>query len=194
MDWNPLAAGVVPASFQAELCRLDERQIIGKKRKKRPSTTENHKLDSIIPPLPATLHSVIPTKKVIIYQIKSIRKQDFLFLWFFWGEKKCISDEVRKEIRNAELRYRKKIEKKYSSDHRGQAWQGIESMASINQYTFETRKLISVNGVDDSDLSNAFNSFFVFFWKAWFLRWCLPTERVTPQNETVMSPECITAL
>ena len=41
-------------------------------------------------------------------------------------------------------------------------------MASINQCADETKQSISVNGVDDSDLPNTFNSFFSCFKRSEF--------------------------
>ncbi len=74
---------------------------------------------------------------------------------------KAVSREVKADIAKAKMNYRKKIEIKYSSGDLRAAWQGIKTMASINQCTHETKQLIKVNGVDDTDLSDTFNSFFV---------------------------------
>lgn len=68
-------------------------------------------------------------------------------------------------------------------------------MASINQQTCETRQLISVNGVDDTDLPNAFNSFFSRFERSDFLdKVSTPRESFIPQNDIVISREWVATL
>ncbi len=77
-------------------------------------------------------------------------------------ERKSVSREVRNEIRRAMLRYKDTIQAQYGGGDLRAAWQGIKTMASNNQQT-RTRASISVNGVDNSDLPNIFNSFFFCF-------------------------------
>lgn len=55
------------------------------------------------------------------------------------------------------MKYREKIEMQYSSGDLQAAWQGIKTMASINQCANEIKKPFRVNGVDDSDLPKIFN-------------------------------------
>ncbi len=79
-------------------------------------------------------------------------------------ERKIASKEVQNEMkRKAKVRYREKIEMQYSGDNLQAAWHGIKIMASINNYATEEKQPIKVNGTKDSDLPNAFNSFFYSF-------------------------------
>lgn len=56
------------------------------------------------------------------------------------------------------MNYRNKIENLYCRGDLRAAWTGVKSMASINQYSCETKQVIHVNGVDNADLTNGFNS------------------------------------
>lgn len=77
-------------------------------------------------------------------------------------EKKAVS----RDVPNEKMKYREKIEMQYSSGDLQAAWQGIKTMASINQCANEIKKPFRVNGVDDWDLPNIFNSFFSCFEKS----------------------------
>lgn len=68
-------------------------------------------------------------------------------------------------------------------------------MASINHYTCEAKQPISINGVDDADLTNSFNSFFSRF-KRPDLIYNVSSLRdsLAPQNNFVISEEYLTAL
>ena len=78
-------------------------------------------------------------------------------------EKKAVSKEVKKEIRKAKMKYREKVEERYSGGDLRAAWRGIKSMASINQCSSESRQPITVKGIDVPDLSNDFNMFYSRF-------------------------------
>lgn len=85
---------------------------------------------------------------------------------FYSGDplkKKAVSREVNKEIRKAKIQYRRKIENQYTGEDLSTAWQGIKSMAAINQHTNDTRQPARITGVDDVDLPDAFNLFFSRF-------------------------------
>ena len=56
-----------------------------------------------------------------------------------------------------------KIELQHISGNLQAAWHGIKTMASINQYANDEKSSISLNGIDDLDLPDAFNSFFPTF-------------------------------
>ena len=113
--------------------------------------------------------SIIPSKTVVMYpnnELKAvINKKKNIFYTGDPLEKKAVSREVRNEIRKAKIQYRDKIEEQYCSGDLRAAWQGIQQMASINQYSGETRQLTTISGVNDVDLPNAFNSFFSHFEK-----------------------------
>ena len=70
---------------------------------------------------------------------------------------------MRNGIRKSKIQYRDKIKELYCSGDLRAAWQGIKQMASINQYSGETRQLTTISGVNDADLPNAFYSFFFSF-------------------------------
>lgn len=72
------------------------------------------------------------------------------------------SREVRNEIRKAKAKYRE-IQLQYTSGNLQAAWHGIKTMASINQYANDEKPPISLNGIDDLDLPDAFISFFFSF-------------------------------
>ena len=114
--------------------------------------------------------SVIPTRNSVHYpnnkpwvtkELKSVinKKNRTFYTGNLW-EKKAVSKEVKKEIRKAKMKYREKVEKLYSGGDLRAAWKGIKSMASINQNSCESRQLITVKGVDVSDLPNVFNVFY----------------------------------
>ncbi len=68
-------------------------------------------------------------------------------------------------------------------------------MASINQHGNETRTSISVNGVENSDLPNTFNSFFSRFEISDFSESISRFKKsLDPRNEIVISQECVTTL
>lgn len=105
--------------------------------------------------------SIVPSKKVVIFpnnkpwvskDLKSvINKKKMIYCTGNQMERKEVSREVRGEIRKAKLKYKDKIEARYSSGDLRAAWQGIKNMASINQQN-NNRKPIRVKGVDNSDL------------------------------------------
>lgn len=116
---------------------------------------------------------VIPTKKVVTYpnnkpwvtkELKAvINKKKRIFYSGDPLAKKTASREVKVEIRKAKMKYKNKIESQNCSGVLRAAWRGIKSMPSINQSSCETIQAIHVNGVDDDNLANCFNSFFSWF-------------------------------
>lgn len=98
------------------------------------------------------LKSVINMKKRIFYT-GSIQ------------EKKEINRVLRRQIRKAKSVYRDKMELKYTSGDLRTAWKGIKSMASISQGSSErdSNSTIKIEGINMTDLPNAFNSFYARF-------------------------------
>ena len=117
--------------------------------------------------------TVIPTKEVIIYpnnkpwvtkELKEVlNKKKRVFYTGTSQEKKVVNREVRAAIRKAKRQYKDKVEMQYSSGDIRAAWQGIKTMASVNQRVDGTRKSVSVEGVDDQDLPNVLNTFYARF-------------------------------
>ena len=110
-------------------------------------------------------------------------------------EKKAVSKEVKKEIRKAKMKYREKVEERYSGGDLRAAWRGIKSMASINQCSSESRQPITVKGIDVPDLSNAFNMFYSRFESSDFSEnismW---RDSLVPHNDIVIAQEVVTTL
>ena len=110
-------------------------------------------------------------------------------------EKKAVSKEVKKEIRKAKMKYREEVEERYSEGDLRAAWRGIKSMASINQYSSESRQPITVKGVDVPDLSNVFNMFYARFESSDFSEnismW---RDSLVPHNDIVIAQELVTTL
>ena len=147
----------------------------------------------------------IPTKKVVTYpnnkpqvtkELKScINRKKRLYFSSDPQEKKAVTREVHSEIRNAKKKYKEKIELQYSGGDLRAAWQGIKNMASINQSSNETKQAIKIDGVEDSDLPDTFNSFFLRFDKTEFSDNISRTrDSLVSQNDMVISQECVTAL
>lgn len=70
-------------------------------------------------------------------------------------------------------------------------------MASINQSSCETTQAIYVNGVDDDNLANCFNSFFFRFERSDFLSeisMLRESLSLSPQNDIVITQENVTNL
>lgn len=112
---------------------------------------------------------IIPSKKVVIYpnnkpwvtkELKSVinRKKKTFYLGDL-VEKKAVSREVKNEIKKAKSQYRNKIENQYNSGDLKAAWQGIKTMAAINQPVCRTGQPIKLSGIDDGDLPDIFNKF-----------------------------------
>ena len=59
--------------------------------------------------------------------------------------------------------YSDKIKLQYNSSNLREPWQGIKSMASINQNKVSTGKHVNLEGVKDQDLPNILNSFYSRF-------------------------------
>lgn len=79
------------------------------------------------------------TKPWVTKELKSvINKKKRTFYCGDPLEKKAVSREVKNEIKKAKIQYRRKIENKCSRGNLRAAWQGIKSMAAINQPTSET--------------------------------------------------------
>lgn len=97
------------------------------------------------------LKSIINIKKHIIYT-GSIQ------------EKEEINRVLRSEIRKAKGVCRDKLEHKYTSRDLRATWKGIKSTASISQGSSESdRNIVKIEGINMTDLPNAFNSFYSRF-------------------------------
>jgi len=68
-------------------------------------------------------------------------------------------------IRKAKIKYKDKVEHKYSSGDLRAAWRGIKAMSSITQGSGDSRKPVTISGINDADLPNAFNYFYSRFEK-----------------------------
>lgn len=117
---------------------------------------------------------------------------------YFTGDpqkRKMASREMQNEIRRAKAKYKEKIEMQYTSGNLQAAWHGIKTMASINQCAIKEKQSISVNGIDDLDLPDAFNWFFSRFEIADFLdKVSLLKSSLVPQKDILISQECVTGL
>ena len=91
------------------------------------------------------------------------------------------------------MKYREKVEERYSGGDLRAAWRGIKSMASINQYSSESRQPIT--GVDVPDLSNVFTVFYSRFESSDFSEnismW---RDSLVPHNDIVIAQELVTTL
>lgn len=165
----------------------------------------NELTDTVSSYITFCVDSVIPSKKVVIFpnnkpwvtkELKSvINKKKRIFYSGNPLEKKAVSREVKVEIRKAKMKYRNKIESLYCRGDLRAAWTGIKSMASINQSSCETKQVIHVNGVDNTDLVNVFNSFFSRFERSDFVNDISEMrESLVPQNGLVITQGNVTNL
>ena len=75
------------------------------------------------------------------------------------------------------------------------AWQGLKSMACINQYAEEAKQLVTINGINYADLPNTFNCFFSRFERSDFISEVhMLRDSLVPQRDLVISQDRVTAL
>lgn len=151
------------------------------------------------------IDSVIPSKQVVIFPnnkpwvtkvLKSaINKKKNIFFTGNPQEKKAVAKEVKAEIAKAKAKYKEKIENQYVNGDLRSAWQGIKSMASINQHAIDTKQPISINGVEDIDLSNTFNRFFSRFERSDFTQDVSRLrDSLVPYSDILISQEQVNVL
>lgn len=87
------------------------------------------------------MDSIIPAKTVTIFpnnkpwvtkELKEILNKKRIFFTGSESEKKEVNKEVKRAIKAAKLKYKNKVEEKFTQGNLRSAWQGLKTMAAVN--------------------------------------------------------------
>ena len=137
-----------------------------------PSNDMEEQVDTVSSYINFCVDNIIPSKTVTIFpnnkpwitkELKEIlNKKKRIFFTGSESEKKEVNREVKRAIKTAKLKYKNKVEEKFTQGNLRSAWQGLKTMAAVNTVA-TNHKTIQVAGSSSTSLPNDLNSFFTRF-------------------------------